>query len=171
VLSSAVSSSQGTRTAVRAAAAGGAPPLIVDAPAPSVVAAAAAAALATIARAAVVDAREGQEVFVKEGVGVGMIIVIVVTAVTNIFLWRARGCRQNAPKRPKTLQNATKRRKYRELAISLRGTKYLGGIKNRPLFRSVEINRVAQNWGPQPPFPPENIFSGFFLALPLLAEW
>jgi len=41
--------------------------------------------LATVARAAVVDAREGQGVFVEEGgvvgVGVGMIVVIVATAV------------------------------------------------------------------------------------------
>ena len=45
---------------------------------------------------------------------------------------------ENAGNRRKTPENAGKRRKYRELAISFRGTKYLGGLKNPPPFQSVE---------------------------------
>ena len=94
--------------------------------------------------------------------------VIVVT------MLGARGCHQfatkcqkmpeNSGKRRKMPENAGKCRKYRELAISLCGTKYLGGLKiPHPLFRTVEINRGPKFGGARPPFPPENIFSGFFL--------
>ena len=59
----------------------------------------------------------------------------VVALIANAFC--------GAAKRHKTPQNAAKCRKYRELAISLRGTKYLGGAKN-----------LAPFWGARAPFPP-----------------
>ena len=123
---------------------GGAPPSIVAAAAPSVVAAAAAAAAAAaVARAAIVDAREGQDVFVEEGgvIGVGMIVVIVGTDVTNIYLWRARGRRQFAAKHHKTPQ------------ISGIGNKssldkiFGGAKKTRPPFCGPKLGATA-------PFPP-----------------
>jgi hypothetical protein len=42
---------------------------------------------------------------------------------------------QNTGKQRKTPQNAAKHRKYHELAISLLGTKYLGGLKKPPPFQ------------------------------------
>ena len=79
--------------------------------------------------------------------------------VTLHFFVAARGrrpYRQRFLRRRKTPQNATKRRKYRELAIILRGTKYLGGgEKPRPLLGG---RGPPFGGGRGPPFPPENIF-------------
>jgi len=117
----AVSSNQGTRTAARAAAAGGHRLRFVAA-----ATAAATAVLATVAHVTVVNAQEDQEVFVEEGgvVGIGMIAVIVATAVPTFFCGalavvanspqntaKHRNTPQNPAKRRKTLQNAAKRRK------------------------------------------------------------
>ena len=61
---------------------------------------------------------------------------------------------QNATKRRKTPQNAPKRHKYRELGISLRRTKYLGGLKIPAPFSGLLKLIMDQNWGAPAPFPP-----------------
>ena len=58
---------------------------------------------------------------------------------------------ENTGKHRKTPENTGKRRKYPELEISLRGTKYLGGLK-KPAPFSEDINRTKIG-GPGPPFP------------------
>ena len=78
------------------------------------------------------------------------------------FTAKCRKIPENARKCHKTPQNAAKRCKYHELAIRLRGTKYLWGPKNPAPFSGQLKLIVDHNWGATAPFPPENIFSGFF---------
>ena len=74
---------------------------------------------------------------------------------------------ENTGKHRKTPENTGKCRKCPELAISLRGNKYLGGLK-KPAPFSEEMNRTKIG-GPRPPFPPENILPCFFLDLSLVS--
>ena len=55
-----------------------------------------------------------------------------------------RGCRQFTPKC----------RKYHELVMSLRGTKYLGGGQKTAPFSGLLKLIVDHNWGAMAPFPP-----------------
>ena len=70
---------------------------------------------------------------------------------------------QNGARRRKMAQNGAKRRKMRKAAQNRRyprGTK-LGGGKSLDPFLKQSLSKIR---GPRPPFPPENIFSGFFLG-------
>jgi len=71
----------------------------------------------------------------------------------------AKRCKtpQNATTHRNTPQNAAKHRNYPKLAISLRGTRYLGGLKNAPFSDQLKLI-VDQNWGALAPFPPPKTF-------------
>jgi hypothetical protein len=78
---------------------------------------------------------------------------------------------ENAGKHCKTPQNAAKRRKTLQNAANLAnwgclcGTKYLGGLKNPVPFSGLLKLIVDTIGGPRPPFPPENIFTGFLIHI------
>ena len=71
-------------------------------------------------------------------------------------------CPRLLPVCHKTPQNTAKCRKYCKLAISLCGTKYLGGLKNPTPFSGLLKLIMDHNWGATVPFPPENNVSSFF---------
>ena len=78
------------------------------------------------------------------------------TVVANLLL-NAANHRQTPPntaKHRKAPQNIAKHHKYCELAISLCGTKYLGGLKKPAHFSGLLKLIVDHNWGATAPFPP-----------------
>ena len=72
---------------------------------------------------------------------------------------KGRKTPQNAATRRKTPQNATI---YCKLAISLRGPKYLGGLKNPAPFSGLLKLIVDHNWGATAPFP---LWKHFFWSM------
>jgi len=90
-----------------------------------------------------------------------MVIVVMMSGAQgrHQFAAKCQKMPENARILLKMPENAGKRRKYHELAISLRGTKYLGGLKiPHPFFRTVEINRGPKLWGHSPLSPPRTFF-------------